>query len=342
MHLGHCIDASLQLGRRCCALLLHLSHICAFLTHLVWHQDADDTKALGETTTSIDPVTGIKTVVEYKINDQGVKVKVTRKIKRTLVTTQVNHSVAQRLALKKFGLATRADNATTTTVGEDVRVKLSIDKKVSPDASSVLLVLRALLMGQAAPEAEKEDTANIAKSLTSKSITCRLCEGNHYTTRCPYKETLGGIAMQDEAAGLDNSTPADMNAPGASGAGGKYVPPSMRSGADSKRGGETMYGSKGNRDDLPTLRITNLSEETAEQDLWDLFGRFKNTHGRIHRIFVGKDQETGLCKGFAFVSFEDKRDAERAMEKINGLPYDHLILACAWRSVGCLMTFRSY
>lgn len=135
--------------------------------------------------------------------------------------------------------------------------------------------------------------------------------------------------MTDEAAGVDSVAAPDANAPGAS-QGGKYVPPSMRAGAENRRG-ETMYGKGGNRDDLPTLRITNLSEETAEPDLWDLFGRFKNTYGRIHRIFVGKDQETGLCKGFAFVSFEDKRDAERAMEKINGLPYDHLILACAWR-----------
>jgi translation initiation factor 3 subunit G len=79
---------------------------------------------------------------------------------------------------------------------------------------------------------------------------------------------------------------------------------------------------KPNRDDLPTLRVTNLSEDVQESDLWDLFGRF----GRISRIYVGKDQETGLCKGFAFVSFEDRAEAERAMKKINGLPYDHLIL----------------
>jgi translation initiation factor 3 subunit G len=87
-----------------------------------------------------------------------------------------------------------------------------------------------------------------------------------------------------------------------------------------------MGGRTGNRDDLPTLRVTNLSEDANDNDLWDLFGRF----GRINRIYVGKDQETGLCKGFAFVSFEDKDVAEKAMKKINGMPYDHLILACQW------------
>lgn len=87
-----------------------------------------------------------------------------------------------------------------------------------------------------------------------------------------------------------------------------------------------MYGR--NRDDLPTLRVTNLSEDVMEEDLWDLFGRFAK-NSRISRIFVGRDQETGLCKGFAFISFEDRRDAEMALSKINGMPYAHLASAFA-------------
>ena len=92
----------------------------------------------------------------------------------------------------------------------------------------------------------------------------------------------------------------------------------------------------GNRDDLPTLRVTNLSEDANDNDLWELFERF----GRINRIYVGKDQETGLCKGFAFVSFESKQEAEKAMAKINGLPYDHLILACAWSGAFLFLSVR--
>ena len=90
----------------------------------------------------------------------------------------------------------------------------------------------------------------------------------------------------------------------------------MRAGA---RGvGETMNGPGGrNRDDLPTLRVTNLSEDTEEADLWGIFTRFQQ-RGKLHRIYVGTDQVTGLCKGFAFVSFEDKGDAERAMAKVHG------------------------
>lgn len=126
----------------------------------------------------------------------------------------------------------------------------------------------------------------------------------------------------------DTSDPTDTSGLTASelrATGGKYVPPSMRAGAKST--GESM-NYRGNRDDMPTLRVTNLSEDAQEDDLRTLFGRF----GRINRCYVGMDQDTGLCKGFAFVSFEDRGEAEKAMAKINGLPYDHLILACAWSS----------
>jgi translation initiation factor 3 subunit G len=108
--------------------------------------------------------------------------------------------------------------------------------------------------------------------------------------------------------------------------GGKYVPPSMRDGA--KGAGESMNFKGGNRDDLPTLRVTNLSEDAQDDDIYALFERF----GKINRVYLGRDQETGNCKGFAFVSFERRDDAEKAMAKIHGLPYDHLILTCAWSS----------
>jgi translation initiation factor 3 subunit G len=69
-----------------------------------------------------------------------------------------------------------------------------------------------------------------------------------------------------------------------------------------------------NRDDMPTLRVTNVSEDASEDDMRDLFARF----GRVARVFIGKDHETGIGKGYAFVSFDDRAEAQRAMEKMNG------------------------
>ncbi|CAG7847281.1 Eukaryotic translation initiation factor 3 subunit G {ECO:0000255/HAMAP-Rule:MF_03006} Short=eIF3g {ECO:0000255/HAMAP-Rule:MF_03006}; AltName: Full=Eukaryotic translation initiation factor 3 RNA-binding subunit {ECO:0000255/HAMAP-Rule:MF_03006}; Short=eIF-3 RNA-binding subunit {ECO:0000255/HAMAP-Rule:MF_03006}; AltName: Full=Translation initiation factor eIF3 p33 subunit homolog {ECO:0000255/HAMAP-Rule:MF_03006}; Short=eIF3 p33 homolog {ECO:0000255/HAMAP-Rule:MF_03006} [Serendipita indica DSM 11827] len=113
--------------------------------------------------------------------------------------------------------------------------------------------------------------------------------------------------------------PDDVPPAGAAAAqpGAKYVPP-HRTG-----GGESMTRT---RDDLPTLRVTNVSEDATDDDLRDLFSRF----GRVHRVYIGRDRETGQGKGYAFVSFEDRAVAERAMQKVHGMGYDNLILNCQW------------
>ena len=98
----------------------------------------------------------------------------------------------------------------------------------------------------------------------------------------------------------------------------------MRGGPGAGRGpGESM---RTNRDDLPTLRVTNISEDTQEQDLRDLFSYV----GRVARVYVGRDRETGAGRGFAFVSFEDKATAQRAIDRMNGRGYDNLILNVGW------------
>lgn len=133
------------------------------------------------------------------------------------------------------------------------------------------------------------------------------------------------IPEPDTGAGPDEDAPPADNLPPATSTGGKYVPPSMRSGTRSA--GESMRGPGGvNRDDLPTLRVTNISEDTQEADLRELFGGF----GRVARVYVGRDRETGAGKGFAFVSFEERAHAVKAIEKVHGKGYDNLILSVQW------------
>lgn len=123
--------------------------------------------------------------------------------------------------------------------------------------------------------------------------------------------------------------------PAGASAGGKYVPPSMRSGGGT-RPGEAMSRPGQNRDDLPTLRVTNVSEDTTDNDLRDLFSNF----GRVARVYIGRDRETGIGKGYAFVSFEDRAAAEKALVKVNGMGYDNLILNCQWsRECFCIIIF---
>lgn len=188
-------------------------------------------------------------------------------------------------------------------------------------------------------EAEVDEDASVKKALGGKKILCRLCKGDHFTSKCPHKDVLAPLGdggnyknstthrlehdpylLLDTGAGPDDDgTPAgDAFGSGAGaggGTGGKYVPPSMRAGAG-RGAGESMGRSGGtaNRDDLPTLRVTNVSEDAHEDDLRELFQVF----GRVVRVFIGKDRETGIGKGFAFVSFEEREHAQKAIDKVNG------------------------
>ena len=59
-----------------------------------------------------------------------------------------------------------------------------------------------------------------------------------------------------------------------------------------------------------------------EDELRDMFDRF----GRVTRVFLAKDRETGLSKGFAFISYADRTDAAKACAKMDGFGFRHLIL----------------
>ena len=59
-----------------------------------------------------------------------------------------------------------------------------------------------------------------------------------------------------------------------------------------------------------------------ENDLRAIFERY----GRVTRVFLAKDRETGRAKGFAFVSFADRMDAQRACDKLDGYLYEYLVL----------------
>lgn len=60
-----------------------------------------------------------------------------------------------------------------------------------------------------------------------------------------------------------------------------------------------------------------MSELAEEQEVRDMFERF----GRVTRVFLAKDRETNMAKGFAFISFADRGDAARACEKVDGCKF---------------------
>jgi translation initiation factor 3 subunit G len=116
---------------------------------------------------------------------------------------------------------------------------------------------------------------------------------------------------------------------------GVYKPPYMRGNANSSTPaggmGSQAPGITGSRKydsgkDEFTIRVTNLPEETIENDLMELFNPF----GKVNRIFLAKDKNTQASRGFAFVNFQRKEDAQRAIWGVNDFGYHHLILKVEW------------
>ncbi|TPX39263.1 hypothetical protein SeMB42_g06388 [Synchytrium endobioticum] len=255
---------------------------------------------------------GTKVLTEYRINEDGKKVKVTLKMKLKTVKIHANKAVAERKAWKKFGDAKglpSGPDPSTTTYGEKVYLKLSTS-------------------GKDLEQAEPDDSLKQIKArLSSSRIVCRTCKGDHYTYRCPFKDSslaLGNPESKEPSTATLSEAPVTDDP--SSSKPGKYVPPSLRGGpgAAARGPGESM--NTRNREDFPTIRITNLSEDASEGDVKDLVERFGNTS----RVFVARDPKTNVCKGFAFVSYYDKINAERAMNSLDGYGYDNLILRVEW------------
>src|SRR5687768_6231625 len=61
------------------------------------------------------------------------------------------------------------------------------------------------------------------------------------------------------------------------------------------------------------LYVGNLTYETTESDLRDLFAEF----GTVASVTLIKDRETGSSKGFAFVEMETQEGADQARQKLN-------------------------
>jgi len=177
-----------------------------------------------------------------------------------------------------------------------------------------------------------ESEAKSKKDLSTLGIVCRNCgkTGDHWTLKCPYFNASGGTPLPSSNISSD----VEKSAAAIGGGGdGKYVPPSRRGGggppssSPSSSSSSTGGSEAPRRDESSTIRVTNLSEDTKESDLQELFHRF----GPISRIYLAKDKNTLLSKGFAFINFVYREDAAKAIEKLSGkFGYDHLILRLEW------------
>jgi len=60
--------------------------------------------------------------------------------------------------------------------------------------------------------------------------------------------------------------------------------------------------------------VGNLSFQTTQDELHAAFAQF----GNVERVNIVTDRDTGQPRGFAFVEMTDQREAETAIQQLNG------------------------
>jgi translation initiation factor 3 subunit G len=249
---------------------------------------------------------GIQIVTSYRLNPShpGQLLKTITKVKVNIEKVKEPLSVGERRLWKKFGQAA---------IDEKEGVKTSTQSKdeillEDPNADTDL------------QEEDATATFGNLNAFWAKQQKRQLMR--KYDVADGPEESDGGPAWTQVGVGGATASSGPSS--------GRYVPPAIRAGlaasAAGGAGGTGGFQPERRMDDLNTIRVTNLSEHTAEADLQDLFQKY----GRISRVYLAKDKETLQSRGFAFVSFVNKDDAARAMEELQGYGYDHLILKLEW------------
>eukprot|EP01122_Echinamoeba_exundans_P017871 TRINITY_DN981_c0_g1_i1.p1 TRINITY_DN981_c0_g1~~TRINITY_DN981_c0_g1_i1.p1 ORF type:complete len:216 (+),score=37.97 TRINITY_DN981_c0_g1_i1:967-1614(+) len=75
-----------------------------------------------------------------------------------------------------------------------------------------------------------------------------------------------------------------------------------------------------------TLFVGNLSYNIGEKELFDIMDRV----GRVRNVTIGWNRRTNQSRGYAFVEFADRRDAEAAYDKFRDYSLDGRRLRVDW------------
>lgn len=236
------------------------------------------------------------------VEENGKQYKVTTSYNVT--TKQVPRAVAERKKWKKFGAAegdADGPNVSTTFAAEPTQLNFiqgQLEQELADDKKA------NLLGGGAGGEAS--------------TGRCRLCKKDgHWSHSCPYKDVYAAQEDKVNEVAPRGGLPPATTTPGA------YVPPSLR---DRGPVGTAFMGER--RNDESTCRVTNLPEDMPdlEEQLRDMFGQI----GRIERFYLARDKTTNRLRGFAFITYESRVYAERAINQFNNAKFGHLILKVEW------------
>lgn len=240
---------------------------------------------------------GIKEAISYTVNSRGQHVKVVSKIQVTEIKRRVPRRVAARKNLPRFGLAKDNDDQVTLRSPDFVSMEHPSDQ-LADDAAD----------------------PSLAKTLAN------------FIAKQNEKKLMQAVDL-DSWGNSDTAAPEPVSETKPSSSGSKYVAPGSRPGGSATiMSGFDDGSSKGTEN---TLRVSNLTKAVTEDDIRDLFERF----GKILRVSIPMEEDREkdrdgkvvmVPRGYAYLVFARREDAEVALERLNGHGYDHLILKVEW------------
>lgn len=254
----------------------------------------------GDFETAVDK-DGVKERTRTIVGKGGHKQRVTERVQVKTEITRTLKRVAERKNLPKFGEAKVSNQNVTSISPQYIEIE-------HPDA-----------------QLQEQTTDNGLSGTLSSFIRMseqRALEREHGLSHVPAEGESG-----EGPVGVDPKDPSrDAN--------GKYIPPGARAGGGP---GIAMGGSSEGAE--CTIRVSNLTKNVCEEDLRELFGRF----GRIARCSLPRMEKKvddpdnpgytitiKEVRGFAYISFYVRNEAEAAMGALQGHGYDHLILRLEW------------
>lgn len=244
-------------------------------------------------------------MVEYKKNEQGETVKITTRTRVVKIEKKQYEVEKERKKWRRFGGALKEQEGESVTARalEDVPFERVAQQKQTQEEKKAANIQQAL---------QGSDKQAIVGSLKDMLYQRRMAR--------QLAAARGQIAAPEKP-------PEDDDVPGAlptAGKSGGFVPSILRN----RPAGAAAVGDSMDmkRREENSVRVTNLSEDTREDDLRELFSPF----GPISRIYIAYDRETGENRGFAFVNFVYREHADKAIQKLDGWGYDNLILRVEW------------
>ena len=137
-----------------------------------WADEVEDEGSVTLPPPSIVYENGFKIMTEYKLNDDNKRVKVVRTYK--VERRRVSKTIAERKNWAKFGDSADdgpGPNPATTVIAEDVFMQFLSNKEEDNKV--------------------EEDSLDKLKNMGDKGVVkCRNCNGEHWTSKCPFKDTV--------------------------------------------------------------------------------------------------------------------------------------------------------